>query len=73
MIRYYLKTKDSNVDEVCLTPNYSVNTIFSEYQKKMFEHYFKYYAFVFYGLCVNECSRIAYEMALVSNLKISDS
>lgn len=58
--RYHLKTRNINVDEVRLTPNY----IFNKEQEKMLKDYFKYCALLFYGLSTKECRRIAYQMAL---------
>lgn len=71
--RYYLKTKNVNVDEARLTPNYSVNKIFTTDQENMLKEYFKHCALLFYGLSAKECRKIAYQMANVNNLKMPNS
>lgn len=71
--RYYLKTRNLNLDETRLTPNYTINKVFTAEQENMLKDYFKYCALLFYGLSTKECRRIAYQMAQINNLKMPNS
>lgn len=71
--RYHLKTRNLNVDETPLTPNYTINKVFTTAQEKILKDYFTHCALIFYGLNAKECRRIAYQMANVNNLKMPDS
>lgn len=53
-----------------LIPNYAVNKVFSDQQEEVLKTYYKKCALLFYGLSSKDCRQVAYQMAMINNLKI---
>ncbi|KAH9628549.1 hypothetical protein HF086_001156 [Spodoptera exigua] len=53
-----------------LTPNYSVNQVFSEDQELILKQYYIKCANLLYGLSVKDCRQVAYEMAKINGIKM---
>lgn len=73
LARYVKKARETeNIEEMHMCPNYSVNKIFTEAEEKSLEEYIINCSQMFYGLPVNDCRKLAYEMAVRNNKKIPD-
>ncbi|KAL0879260.1 hypothetical protein ABMA27_003040 [Loxostege sticticalis] len=74
--RYVKKNDNVNTAELGaqrLTPNYDVNRVFQTEQEEALKEYIKECALKLYGLSTKDVRRIAYQMAIVNNIKIPDS
>lgn len=68
---YVKKAKDvDDISKIRMAPNYSVNKVFSSAEEDSLESYIIDCSRMFYGLSINDCRRLAYEMAIQNNKKI---
>lgn len=63
------KTAEPGV-QLRLTPNYSVNKVFSDHQEEILKNYYKKCALLFYGLSAKDCRHVAYQMAKNNTIKM---
>ncbi|XP_045782879.1 uncharacterized protein LOC123879265 [Maniola jurtina] len=68
--RYKTKEKETQNQLLRLTPNYAVNQVFSRDQEVILKDYYIKCANLFYGLSVNDCRQVAYEMAKINGIKM---
>ncbi|KYM95092.1 hypothetical protein ALC62_14275, partial [Cyphomyrmex costatus] len=74
--RYIAKNiniKNEELQNISLIPNYDVNKICTTEQEKTLKEYVKECALTFYDLSTVDCRRIAYQMATINNIKVSDN
>lgn len=72
--RYNMKMKArGSIENMRLEPHYTVNKIFNAEQEQALKKYFEKCALMFYGLSTKDCRKMAYEMAVINNLKMPAS
>lgn len=68
--RYVSAYRRNNLVRLC--PNYTINKIFPKVVEDSLQNYIVTCSKMFYGLTLIDCRRLAYEVAIRNNLKISD-
>lgn len=72
--RYHTKSKENvDISNVRLTPHYTVNKVFTDYEETVLKDYFKKCALLFYGLSAKDCRHVAYQMAVHNKIKMPET
>lgn len=73
LARYVTKAKQAeDINDIRMSPNYSVNKIFSVAEEASLEKYIIDCSRMFYGLSVTDCRKLAFEMAIENSKIIPD-
>ena len=71
LARYVNKARDvDDISQIRMSPNYSINKVFTSAEEDSLENYIISCSRMFYGLSVDDCRKLAYEMAIENKKKI---
>lgn len=65
---YVKKTKERGEENVRYAPNYSVRMVFTAEQEEKLKNFLIMCSKMYYGLPVEDCRRVAYEMAVMNKI-----
>lgn len=72
--RYAAKTKTStSIENVRLVPHYDINKVMTDEQEQALTEYYKNCDLMFYSITTKDCRKVAYEMADINKIKMSQS
>jgi len=66
--RYVIKTKARSEENVRYAPNYSVRMVFTAEQEEKLKYFLITCSKMYYGLPVEDCRRVAYEIAVMNKI-----